>query len=559
MTKPTKTCVACRTRHVRCDGEQPCSRCAASKSECLYVASQRGKRRHAQQQPEFPTDQDLNAILQGSNVSPASCFDSCPEFAPWALQDSSDELMSMSNSLGVDLSPPTAPLFDMNWLPDPASITTESCKQIDFAAGDVSIMPSESAMVETDRYLASFYRYAFAAHPFVLPHHDLLRLRDLHDSMRTVLAAMRWIGSLYVDVQPRLRSELYQQAHDLIYDPRAPRDGFLVQAMLLLLVGLDGNADQRKAREVLENAEQLAIEIGLHRASFASLHGRGVPILEESWRRTWWSLYSTEAMVTAAHRRTDFALCNVASDVGLPCEEDQYLSGDIPDPLSFDDLEARGFATEELAFSSFAYLILSAHTLGFFLRKSRSIDHLDDGTQTEARLASWSLSLPANKRDALRNDGQPDEIMFQALMMRHAISIMVHEVHAKLDKLPAITVNHCMSLTAEIGAQPSDMHTFHAITSARAISRMVMCHHSVVSHVHFFTCVVTLSSIVHLGRWALMPAGNGDHEALRELLRLNMGALKERSRVWKAAAISHEQVASVAKDLFRMKQRGAIR
>jgi hypothetical protein len=203
-------------------------------------------------------------------------------------------------------------------------------------------------------------------------------------------------------------------------------------------------------------------------------------------------------------------------------------------------------------------LILSAQTLGFFLRKSHSIEPLDDGTQMEARLTSWSLSLPANKRDALRDDGQPDEIMFQALMMRHTISIMVHEVHARLDTLPAITVNHCVSLAADdMGAQPSDVHTFHATTSAHAISRMITCHQSIVSHIHFFTCVLTLSAIVHLGRWALMPPGTCD-QSLREMLRLNMGALKERSRIWKAAAISHQQVASVAKDLYQMKRQGAI-
>jgi hypothetical protein len=35
-------CVACRTKHLKCDGEYPCSRCAVHKIECSYVKSRRG-------------------------------------------------------------------------------------------------------------------------------------------------------------------------------------------------------------------------------------------------------------------------------------------------------------------------------------------------------------------------------------------------------------------------------------------------------------------------------------------------------------------------------------
>jgi hypothetical protein len=35
-------CVACRNRHLKCDGESPCSRCLQDGSQCSYVRSRRG-------------------------------------------------------------------------------------------------------------------------------------------------------------------------------------------------------------------------------------------------------------------------------------------------------------------------------------------------------------------------------------------------------------------------------------------------------------------------------------------------------------------------------------
>lgn len=35
-------CVACRTKHLKCDGMKPCSRCASHGVECSYIRSRRG-------------------------------------------------------------------------------------------------------------------------------------------------------------------------------------------------------------------------------------------------------------------------------------------------------------------------------------------------------------------------------------------------------------------------------------------------------------------------------------------------------------------------------------
>ena len=179
-----------------------------------------------------------------------------------------------------------------------------------------------------DRCFESFYHFFHAGHPFVLPKEYFLRL--LKDgsapNLNVVVAAMRYLGSLYLNAGPA-RATYLDEAIRLCYLPSTPKDGFLIQALLLIIVGLDGSCEQARARELLADCERFAIEIDLNKREFASLHGHGNPVLEESWRRTWWDLYVCDGMIAGVHRVTNFLLFDIVADVGLPCEEHQYLTG----------------------------------------------------------------------------------------------------------------------------------------------------------------------------------------------------------------------------------------
>lgn len=179
-------------------------------------------------------------------------------------------------------------------------------------------------MNDSDRPLTSFYYHAFASNPFILPRHHLSQIDDAK-SLHILVTAMRWVGSLYINATDQ--TDLYNAAHSSVYNDQAPRNGFLVQAMMLLLVALDGSCQRREALRILSDVELLALEIGLHKRNFAALHGRDSRILEESWRRTWWYLFIMDGMMAGIHRESSFALFDVSTDVLLPCEEHQYLSG----------------------------------------------------------------------------------------------------------------------------------------------------------------------------------------------------------------------------------------
>jgi hypothetical protein len=95
-------------------------------------------------------------------------------------------------------------------------------------------------------------------------------------------------------------------------------------------------------------------------------------------------------------------------------------------------------------------------------------------------------------------------------------------------------------------------HTRHIVTAASEISKMVTYSVPITCHTHFFTCVLTMSSIVHLSKWALWFVNNDDD--LRQLIRLNIGALNKLSTVWSAAARASGQVRGVAQEIYRSKK-----
>lgn len=176
-----------------------------------------------------------------------------------------------------------------------------------------------------EQCIDSFYFYFYPAHPAVLPKTHIMKLAE-ERNIDHLLAAMRWVGSLYIEVGPA-RGTFFDETMRLLYAPDTPKDGFLVQAMIITIVGLDGCRNNDKARDILADAEQIAIELGMYFQAYAVTHGCGNPRLEESWRRTWWDLFVVDGMIAGVHRQTNFLLYDFTATAGLPCEEHEYLSG----------------------------------------------------------------------------------------------------------------------------------------------------------------------------------------------------------------------------------------
>ncbi|KFG82049.1 glucoamylase [Metarhizium anisopliae] len=526
-------------------------------NECVYVASRRGYKG-----PRRGTVQNPNKRQATSppDLSPSSS--DCPMLLG-ARTGSAD----MPTVMGSTFGPPGIPAQDTQATQFPQAQPPTNMQLYKSYCAVNGIEPSPwaanqngsrltmhiSVPTTEERCFDSFYHHFHASHPFVLPPNFLSHISK-EAPLKPVLAAMRWIGSIFLDVGSPTRERLFNEAFSLICGPNRSKDGFLVQAMMLLIVGLDGSCQQDRARSILSQAETLALELGLNTREFAANHGRGIPVLEESWRRTWWDLFVIDGMVAGVHRATNFLLFDIPARAALPCEEDQYMSGRIPIPLYLDDLEDQDFSGEDREFSSFAYRVLCARNLGKLMRAPPIFGPEDENLgKIETLLTNWRLHLPPSKRDALQKNGQLDEMMFQAHMMNQATSIMLHQPHSQLDSSPTQHINSCAPHQAIPAGDLFNSHTRHTIESANSISTMITHRVSLLSHTHFFTCVITLSSIVHLSRWALFFIPHDDDD-LRQQIRLNIGALNRLSEVWGAADRARGQVKAVAQEIYKVKK-----
>ncbi|KAI3336342.1 N-terminal binuclear Zn cluster-containing/DNA binding domain-containing protein [Xylariaceae sp. AK1471] len=544
---PTQTvpaaCLACRNKHLKCDGSNPCSRCLSSSSECVYIPSRRGYKGPRKNSTANPNKR------HASDSPPSVGGESCPMLLGAHVGTPVPTLTTFNPAMTV----PESPISP--FVGTPSANILQLYRTPYLNNGNGAMVPVNAAPPPPrsipEQCIDAFYFYFYPGHPATLPKTHIMKLAK-ESNIEHLLAAMRWVGSLYIEIGPA-RATFFEETMRLLYSPDTPKDGFLVQAMIIAIVGLDGCRQNDKARDILSDVERLAIEIGLYTRAYATTHGCGNPRLEESWRRTWWDLFIVDGMIAGVHRQTNFLLFDIVTDVGLPCEEHEYLSGKIPRPMYLDDFDDQLFTGEDREFSSFAYRVASMRNMGRMMRLPNSGFSPEESVdKIETLLSNWRLHLPKSKRDSLNKDGQLDEMMFQAHMINHACSIILHQPLSQLDSSPARDVTACAPHRSVESGDNFNLHTRHIITAACEISKMVTYNVPIMSHTHFFTCVLTLSSIVHLSKWALYFIQ--DEDDLRQQIRLNIGALNKLSSVWRAAATAGSQVKGVAQEIYRSRK-----
>lgn len=292
-------------------------------SECRYIASRRGYKGARRGTAHNPNKRHASSSPDADIGAP----ESCPMLLgahPGAMGGGDGTAPGAAGS-GAPGAPFLSAAASMNHL----QLYSRPSAGAPFADPLMAVTrgaPVVPPMSIADRCFESYYAHSFSSHPFLLPKDALFRhMRKTGQKLDHLVAAVRYVGALYLDAGPA-RANYLDEALRLVHSPTTPKDGFLVQALLLLIVALDGSCDQDRARELLGEAEAVALEIGLNTRQFAAQHGRGNPVLEESWRRTWWDLYVIDGMVAGVHRVTNFALYDMPADVALPCEEADYLA-----------------------------------------------------------------------------------------------------------------------------------------------------------------------------------------------------------------------------------------
>lgn len=185
----------------------------------------------------------------------------------------------------------------------------------------VSLSPQTPANILSDPLIQLFYQNFHPPHPFILP---LEALRGpLRDHLPPhLVATMRYVGSHFFS-EP-FDNEAFKHASYVALSDATPSDGFRVQSLLLLALVFQGRGKEERARATLRTAVDLALDLGMHRATFAHYSSAGSVILQEMWRRTFWELYVVDTIISH-----ESLLFHTVSDVPLPCEDDIYNELDV--------------------------------------------------------------------------------------------------------------------------------------------------------------------------------------------------------------------------------------
>ncbi|KAH9863822.1 hypothetical protein J1614_009754 [Plenodomus biglobosus] len=526
-------CVPCRSRHLKCDGGVRCSRCRADNVECTYIKSRRGWKGKRKNKEDASAPMAINGHAS-NEVAINNSHLSSPDYS---YNGDAVTINQLSPTNGLGVRPVAPPVAQMN--------LNGSARLNRFGH-----MGPETAV-------QAFYHYFYNSHPFCLPESRLL---DAFRERQAPLLeyAVQFLGSSFV---PSIPTEMFKEALDRnINSGNYSRDAWSVQALLLFAIGLHAHNEVPRAAQIFTIAQTLCLDIGLHRMDFAIMHGEGDPQLEESWRRTWWSMFTVNGMMTAVNPGVQFRLKDVVTDVPLPCENEHYFSGQIPYPHTLQDYDDSAFLPTFPIFSSFTYLIDAVRILGKVFECARldSTFEYHAVDVVDGYLCNWRLHLPPSKLDIVNNNGHVDEVLFQAHMVNAGSTIMLHRPRSNLGFGRVEGVNICVQPgQVLLPTQTREIHTAKCLTSAENISSLIRLPGQLLYHTPFFTCVVVMASVVHLSYWSfLVPDGQDD--IIKQSIRLDVGTLQQYSNTWAIANVVLGQVRGVAHTLFNSKRAMSI-
>lgn len=279
-------CVLCRSHHIKCDARMPsCTRCTTEEKLCVYPKSRRGR----------PRRQPAPSPAQENGPEPIRTIDIRPSFPSTEASSNNSSTEDGQSDAGTRVS--------------------------DYSDG-LSVSISE-------QLFSLYYSFFHAAHPCVLPQHAMRKYLVIDsEAVQLLYSVMQYIGSLFA---PSVQSEPLKlkvdHALNTLRSSKLPITSFDVQAVLLFSIATYWCDGQEIAKELMDEAIRMALRLGMNRRGYAVEHGRRDVVLEESWRRTWWQIYITDAHIAGGTHTFPFRTSYLEMDVGLPCEEDNYELG----------------------------------------------------------------------------------------------------------------------------------------------------------------------------------------------------------------------------------------
>lgn len=305
-------CVPCRTAHIKCNAKKPCDRCSLESKECFYAKSRRGGLDRA----TLAARRNLAAAIP----IPFTSLEPLPPAVPTLV--AAEESSVRQDWLGREnVSTSTE---------STQSQTRDSSATREWGAQHLEFLASSSVSLAKDLLVDLYYRHFHKLHPLAIPLPHLERLMTTGTTkldFRPLLAVMRFIGSLY---SHSVSSDVLKaDATNIVFEQstHSPNSPILAQCYLLQSISLHWCDELGRARETMDAAIRVALQLSMNKAAFAADHGEGDPVIQESWRRTWWQIYIIDGHYAAIRHAMTFPTNEVDITTELPCDEDEYESG----------------------------------------------------------------------------------------------------------------------------------------------------------------------------------------------------------------------------------------
>ncbi|EXL63319.1 hypothetical protein FOCG_01674 [Fusarium oxysporum f. sp. radicis-lycopersici 26381] len=487
-TRATLACLPCRNQHLKCDGTRPiCSRCQGLSRTCAFPESRRsGSYKATSRRPRAQDSQPHNLTPTDSLTSLA------PEFQQ----------------------PPSGSVLGFG------------------------VMETRDFGIELiDLYYENFH----PSHPFILPRTALdARYAAGCPNIQHVMAAVQHIGSFYTS-KPVIGIE------DSLLGQNEQIDGFTVQTTLLTALAKSMCAEQDLADELLSKAMHQASLIGMDTKILAGFISESDPVLAESWRRTMWMLYVSDANFAVIRQDYTLRLKDMSFDVDLPCEDKEYNEMLIPQTrTTFAEYHNREYDMQEKQFSSFAYYIdasvIFATTLHASLKfkTTSKAEILCDNL--EAKIAGWFAMLPPSKRDLDVRPAFLDQLILQSHMMMYTCLAYIHRPFSTLRYDPIEGISTCGSPPPPLllglssgGGLNRQSHLQKLLQAIRKQNQcLIILPLGSAQLSPFVICMVACCTIAHLVACkSALP--EDEAEVARSRIRVCLGTLRHYEDIWPRA------------------------
>ncbi|KAI8939608.1 hypothetical protein NX059_003370 [Plenodomus lindquistii] len=531
-------CIQCRSRHVKCDANQPkCNRCKRDGKECTFQKSRRGGLdRAALARRRLRLQQEKELAQQ----------------TPDASRSNSDyELCSPSRSSpGSDTTPPGG--TSSNYVDSAIHMLNSQLAR----PGSMAFQVSE------DRLLELFFENFWPSFPCVLPYHFLQARRMNSDhGMHTLLPVLMWIGSIYASWTP---SEPYfEAAVAAVRTSILAQTPFNVQALMLYAIALYHYDVQQEGREKMDAAVTMALQLHMNERSFARTYGEANPVLEESWRRTYYLLKVANQHFSIVNNMPFYELLTVPCNVDLPCDDEYFESGQIPPVATWAEYENREFADVEVVYSSIVYLCdvanVVAHVMSTFIATGSFTEAIIDSA--DAKIAAWIGLLPTCKKDPMRCDGSMDEVMFMAHMVFVITLTTLHRPCSSLAYSPAELLTEAFLSPAPFAITTKaarSSHTARVLKAAEILTKLLSIPCAVEKH-----SILSMTILAQLA--AVQVSACNDllqdyaQSIGRDRIRLIIGCLNSMGTLWPLAKRLVKEARTIARaDLTGMQRLTAM-